>query len=292
MQNILKTILVLLLLVSAVALWFEFKLFPQREEFKGRADKLETAIHQIAAVTEQSDENSDAVVISKDQLKTFKGPTEGESPMDEPLNQLTIAAQNQLARLNDTRIELAAAKDTLVQREEELRVTKSDLATAKVTIQERESNISDLQASVAERDNTIRGLERSEKELKSHTDMLRVAIDDLEIQKRNLQDQVDSLAQKAEDLQARLSPEADVVQTAQGKLGVILFASPEWNFVVLGFDKDNTTPIAAQLEFLVHRADQLVGKVRVERVVENMAIAEIMTDWQQSLPKVGDQIML
>lgn len=292
MQNFLKIVLILLLLASAAALWFGVRLFPQREELKGRTQKLETAVRQIAATVEQSDDNPAFVVIAEDQLKAFKNPAGGPAPMDAPLNQLTVAAQNQLARLNDTRRVLGETKDTLAQTTEDLRATKSDLAAARTTIQERDESITGLQASVAERDNTIRAMERSEKELNGRVDTLKVAIDDLEIQKRNLQDQIAGLQQKVTDLEVRANPEASKAQLSQGQLGVVLFANPEWNFVVLGFDKDNMTPIAPKLEFLVHRADQLVGKVRVESVVENMAIAEILVDWQKLAPREGDNIML
>ncbi len=292
MQNFLKIVLILLLLASAAALWFGIRLFPQREELKGRAQKLETAIRQIAATVEQSDDNPAFVAIAEDQLKTFKDPAGGASPMDAALGQLTVAAQNQLARLNDTRRNLAQTKDTLAQTSEELRSTKSDLATARATIQERDESITGLQASVAERDNTIRSMERAEKELQSRMETLKVAIDDLEIQKRNLQDQIAGLQAKVTDLEARINPEAGKAQFTQGQMGVVLFANPDWNFVVLGFDKENATPIAPKLEFLVHRSDQLVGKVRVETVVDNMAIAEILSDWQKLPPREGDQIML
>ena len=292
MQTFLKLVLILLLLASAAALWFGIRLFPLREELKGRTQKLEAAVRQIAATVEQSDDNPAFVVIAEDQLKTFKNPAGGPAPMDAPLSQLTVAAQNQLARLNETRRVLGETRDTLAQTTEDLRATKSDLAAARTTIQERDESIAGLQASVAERDNTIRAMERSEKEMNGRVDTLKVAIDDLEIQKRNLQDQIAGLQRKVTDLEARANPEASKAQLSQGQLGVVLFANPEWNFVVLGFDKDNMTPIAPKLEFLVQRADQLVGKVRVESVVENMAIAEILVDWQKLAPREGDNIML
>lgn len=292
MQKTLNIILVLLLLAGAASLWFSIRLFPQREELKGRTQKLETAIRQIAATVEQSDDNPAFVVIPEDQLKTFKDPVSGASPMDVPLGTLTVAAQNQLARLNDTRYNLAQTKETLAQTTEDLRNTKSDLATARATIQERDESIAGLQVSVQERDNTIRSMERTEKELQARTETLKLAIDDLEIQKRDLQDQIAGLQTKVADLEARVNPDIGKAQIQQGQMGVVLFANPEWNFVVLGFDKDNETPIAPKLEFLVHREDRLVGKVRVETVADNMAIAEILTEWQKLPPREGDQLML
>jgi hypothetical protein len=42
---------------------------------------------------------------------------------------------------------------------------------------------------------------------------------------------------------------------------------------------------------MVFRLDKLVGKVRVASVIDNLAVAEIMSDWQQSVPQNGDGIL-
>lgn len=292
MKNFLKAVLVLQLLLSMAALWFSIQLFPQREELKGRTQKLENTIRQIAATVERSDEDQAFVSVPDDQLKTFRQLPDGPPPMDGILEQLTVAARNQLARLNETRHTLADTKSTLARTEDDLRSTRSDLAAARDTIRARDESIASLQNSLSDRDTSIRNMERAERELKERVELLQVAIDDLEIQKKNFIDQVAMLEQQVASLEAVVNPDADKSALSQGQLGVVLYASPEWNFVVLGFDPDNMATIAPRIEFLVHRADQLVGKVRVESIVDNMAIAEILDGWQRLPPQEGDHVML
>ncbi|MCA1808855.1 MAG: hypothetical protein ABR497_11875 [Kiritimatiellia bacterium] len=293
MKTFLKTVLVLLLAVSGVSLWFALKLFPQREELKGRTQKLETAIRQIAATVEQSDENQDFVVVPEDQLKTFRQQPGGPPPMDQALEQLTMAARNQLSRLKENRNELAEARTALAQVDETIRPIREELDQARETLRERDASIVSLQADITERESSIRGLERAERELKEREENLKVAIDDLEIQKKNFKDQITMLEQKVSTLEASLHPGVDErAKLAHGQLGVVLYSNPEWNFVVLGFEKENMDSITVKSEVLVHRADQLVGKVRVESIVNNMAIAEILNDWQRLPPREGDHVML
>jgi hypothetical protein len=42
---------------------------------------------------------------------------------------------------------------------------------------------------------------------------------------------------------------------------------------------------------LVHRADKFIGKVRIAYVQKSMAIADIMTDWEQSPIQEGDYVL-
>ena len=80
MDKVLKVLVVLVLLLSAVALTFEVVLFRQREELKGRNQKLATYTTQIAKTFEliPADSNVDLAVrdlphmqVTEDQLKPY-----------------------------------------------------------------------------------------------------------------------------------------------------------------------------------------------------------------------------
>ena len=74
-----------------------------------------------------------------------------------------------------------------------------------------------------------------------------------------------------------------------GLTGKITVVNSDWNFVVL--DIGSESGLVRDAQMLVHRADKLIGKVRISNVQKDMAIAEIMTDWEQSPIREGDYVL-
>ena len=58
-----------------------------------------------------------------------------------------------------------------------------------------------------------------------------------------------------------------------------------------GISPGSEKNIQPDLEFLVHRGDQLIGKVKVANVVDSLAIADIMGDWELFPIKKNDDVI-
>jgi hypothetical protein len=56
-------------------------------------------------------------------------------------------------------------------------------------------------------------------------------------------------------------------------------------------DIGSDSGLVRDAQMLVHRADKLIGKVRITNVQKSMAIAEIMMDWEQSPVREGDYVL-
>ncbi|MDP2991149.1 MAG: hypothetical protein Q8O57_11375, partial [Kiritimatiellota bacterium] len=139
---IMRSLVILLFALSITALVLGIILFQQRETLKGRTQKLEMAAKQVAATLEKDDTNPDVkLTLPDDQLKTYKAKPGGPPTMDGPLNQMVNAAQHQLTRLNNTRVELADAKTMLANARETLKIISNDLVTAQGAIKEQNVTI-------------------------------------------------------------------------------------------------------------------------------------------------------
>ena len=75
----------------------------------------------------------------------------------------------------------------------------------------------------------------------------------------------------------------------KGLAGKIVVVNKDWNFVVVDVGTDAGALVNGI--FLVHRQDQLIGKIRVSSVTRNLALAEIVNDWQASPFREGDKIV-
>ena len=285
-----KIVVIVLLVLNSAALIFGILLFQQRESLKGRTQKLETTIKQIASTIEAGDATEVKMVIQADQLKTYKQKPGGPPPMDIPLQQLTVAAQNQLARLNGTRSVLTETKVTLAKTEDELKTTQDDLTNAKGEIVKLNETVASKNAVIEEKEVSVKTLEREKGELTAKLDAVKPLIEDLETQNRDLTDQVAELEDKIQTVVSVSGP-SEKSQLPRGQQGTVLYVNPDWNFLIIEIRSKNQQNIMPDQELLVHRDDRLVGKIRVESIKDNMAIANIINDWQQLSPQRGDYVI-
>lgn len=283
--------IVLVLALSIGALVMAVLLFQQRETLKGRTQKLEGAIHKIAATLEVEGAINTMLTVSDDQLKTFKSKTGGPPTMDQPLNQLVSAAQSQLVRLNNTRSELADTKLVLAKTQDELKSTKIELASAQDKVKEQEGIIETKNNIISEKEVAIKNLEREKSDLITKADAMKVQLEEVEAEKRDLTDQVAALEDKVVGLEARLFPELQKKIIPKGQQGVVTCVNPDWNFLVIRLVPESVKAAAPDLEYMVYRVDKLIGKVRIASVTNDLAVAEIISDWQQAEPQNGDGIL-
>lgn len=288
---ILRISVVLIFVLSGAALVFGVLLFQERETLKGRTQRLEKSVKQVAGFIETGDDTGNTIMIADDQLKTFKQKPGGPPTMDVPLNQLETAAKYQLDRLNSTRVELADTKDTLMKTEADLKQRTEELDLANEKIGELNETIEAKNEVIKEKEVMVQNLEREKEECENKTAAMQGQIDELQITKRDLTDTLAELMGKVGQLEKQVSPALAMDKLNKGLQGVILYVNPEWNFVVFGISPGNEKNVQPDLEFLVHRGDQLIGKVKVANVVNSLAIADIMGDWELSPMKKNDDVI-
>lgn len=289
---IMRSLVILLFALSVTALVLGIILFQQRETLKGRTQKLEMAAKQVAATLEKDDTNPDVkLTLPDDQLKTYQAKPGGPPTMDGPLNQMVSAAQHQLIRLNNTRTELADTKTTLANTRETLKTTSNDLVAAQGTIKDQNATIEARNATINEKEVAIQKLEKEKSDLLANVETLKQQTDDLEAENRDLTDANAVLQAKVVELDKMVNPELRKAAIPKGQLGIVAYVNPEWNFVIVRMTPQNAKLIMPDLDLLIHRSARLVGKVRVQTVVDNLAVAEIVSDWQQMPCEKGDYVM-
>ncbi len=293
-KNIVLIALALILILGGVSTWFAYNLFMQREELKGRTQKLETAIHQVAANTEQGENSDKRVSIPPDQLKTYKVKPDGpQQTMDQPLSLLVAATASQMQSLLSTRATLEETRRILAETQEKLAKTEADLAAS-------QARVSDLTATVAARDNTIAEKESAIRVLE--TDIARKDIE-LADKQRVIEDQAveievlntahNDMEVRLAELEERLRPKRPEQKVKPGKQGEVIYVSEDWNFVIFALPENLEGEVSAGLELMVHRKDKLVGKIRATTVLQEkkIVIAEILNDFQKMSFKEGDGVL-
>ncbi len=295
MKMAMQVVVVVLLLLSGAALVMGLILFQQREMLKGRTLKLEAAIKQVAGTLEAGDDSDQKLVIPDDQLKTYKQKPGGPAAMDIPLNRLGLAAKDQLGRLNGTRATLKDTRETLAKTEDELRITQTNLATAKAEIVSLNATVAARDATIVARDDTIKDLERDKIELNTKIEGQNTRIANLEAETNKFAEQVVGLETEVkklkDDLARRTTGDQPAVPVlAKGQHGKVLYVDPEWNFLIISLSTEESQKnVGLNLELIIHRADQLVGKVRVKAIENNMAVADIVR--LQLQPQKGDFVI-
>ena len=289
---IMRSLVILLFALSGTALVLGIILFQQRETLKGRTQKLEIAAKQVAATLEKDDTNPDVkLTLPDDQLKTYQAKPGGAPTMDGPLNQMVSAAQHQLTRLNNTRVELADTKTMLANTRETLTITSNDLVAAQGTIKDQNATIEARNATINEKEVAIQKLEKEKSDLLANAETLKQQTEDLEAENRDLTDANAVLQAKVVELDKMVNPELRKAAIPKGQLGIVAYVNPEWNFVIVSMTPQNAKIMMPNLDLLIRRDARLVGKVRVQTVVDNLAVAEIVSDWQQMPCEKGDYVM-
>ena len=138
---------------------------------------------------------------------------------------------------------------------------------------------------------SIQKLEKEKTDLLANVETMKQQTDDLEAENRDLTDANAVLQAKVVELDKMVNPELRKAALPKGQLGSVAYVNPEWNFVIMRISPESAKNIVPDLELLIHRSDRLVGKVRVQTVVDNLVVAEIVSDWQQMPCEKGDYVM-
>ena len=274
MAKALKPLVVVLLVLSVVSLILGIILFSQRGEIKDRVQKNEAGILKIAENLHV--DGADATKLAGDlkNLKTMQTALEG----------IAVSALNRFEEVQNVKTDLENARTELEKTAKDLASAKTELSTAQTKVTELTDTMAQKDAEVAQAKSAMDQLQQDKTALQTQIDDLNNQLVKAEEEMRDLQDQVTTL-----DKIVKESTPTGNRPLPTGLTGKIAVVNPDWNFVVLNIGSDSGLVRDAQM--LVHRADKLIGKVKITNVQKNMAIAEIMMDWEQSPIHEGDYVL-
>lgn len=271
MGKALKPLVIVLLLLSILSLVLGIVLFSKREILKERTRLHEAGLAQIA----------EKIRYDKLDVAALKDVTQ----LQPQITQVAIAANNLYDDLQMTKQDLAATKQKLAETEQQLADTRAELEAAQNQIVALNATIEQKDAEIAQANNRIDQLEQDKISLQTQIDDLNTQMAQKEDQILELQSDVKTL----ENILAKLDQGTRQTKLV-GLTGRILVVNPDWNFVVL--DIGQAEGLTPNTELHVHRADKLVGKVRVSSVEQETAVADIVKDWEQTPVKEGDNVLI
>jgi len=269
MAKALKPLVIVLLILALVSLVLGLILFSQRNVLKKRTQTLEKA-----AVTFAQNIHTN---INAENLKKL-------DTMEPELNALATSAEIQYETLQNTKMDLENTRADLAKTKDELATTKVELSAAQAKVTELTDSLAQKEAEVAQAKSQIDQLQKDKTALQTQIGDLNNQLVKAEEEMRDLQDQVSTLDKIVKENTPSGKPPLPIGLT--GKIAVV---NSDWNFVVLDIGSD--AGLVRDAQMLVHRADKLIGKVKISNVQKSMAIAEIMMDWEQSPIREGDYVL-
>ena len=301
MGKLLRVLVVLLLLLGIAALVLGLLLFQKRETLKGHVQDLSVQVERVAAniEAEQADDltKSDNPKMNKDvtaaklqgyTLDPVTKKVSTNAPMMIAMAQLVGKSAIELSRLNDTRTALGQ------------KIQELDAATNKIA--GLEANVTKLEGEKKQLQDSVTGLEKDVAEKKAKIQELTTTIEEANTKITDLQEQVaklkDSLLDKDDEIKTlketldkfkkNVSSTNGVPQN--GTKGKIVLVNKNWNFVIISLT-DNTG-VASGMELTIHRGDQLIGKAKVTDLNDQyrLAIGDLLPNWKQADPEVGDYV--
>jgi hypothetical protein len=286
MAKALRIFVVAVLVCSCAALALGILLFNQREQLKGRTQKLEQSVLSVAQSLSAPKEPfipAIAETLDPEQLKVFANKANPADTMEVPLNKLRAIVNNRYEELFNTYSDLKSERDAHAATRAELAKTRQELADARQEIASLKDELARKEAELAEARQRISDLEGQVASLEASIAELKTQLAASEEKRKDLEDEVTQLKLQL-DMLGRGDGEVKVPPVH----GEILLVNSEWNFVVLNIGM--TDKLVPNVEMMVHRNDQLVGKVRVSSVMERCAVAEIQRGWEQLPIQEGDRV--
>ena len=108
-----------------------------------------------------------------------------------------------------------------------------------------------------------------------------------------LQDQVAQLEEDKSVLEVQLEKcDKELhkeITMKPGTTGTIVYANKDWNFVVI--DIGSNDGVQSTAEMIVHRGEDMIGKIKISAVRDDVSIAEVLPDYQKATVKEGDDVL-
>lgn len=197
-------------------------------------------------------------------------------------------AENNLASTSNL---LNQTKATLATTEEELNGTKQQLATVQENLKKTSG---ELATAIAAKNTAQQELAKWD-QLGVKPEQVRAMIADVKMKAdaiAALEDEKKILSDRVRELDNRIKllvGDNYEVPLPAGTKGNVVAVDPKWNFVILDIGRDKAILEGGVL--MVHRNSQLVGKVRINEVMQNRSIASMMPGWKLGDIEEGDQVL-
>ncbi len=191
------------------------------------------------------------------------------------------AAQEEIKQKD---IELAAAKEALGAKDQQITLLNNELTRTKGELSIARAEAAKAQARVVQYELT--GLEPDE--VKEVIARLKKSLEDIKgletvIAKRD--GDIKVLENRIRDL---IGDDAPVILPA-GLKGKVVTVDPKWDFVVINLGTNDGLLLNGQM--LVARDGKLLAKVRIVNVMENKAIANVVSGWKLDDILEGDTVL-
>ncbi|MDR0994367.1 MAG: hypothetical protein LBN38_07390 [Verrucomicrobiota bacterium] len=287
MAKLLKPLVVIVLLVSIAALVIQATvLFPKRTLIKDRTQKLENGMNRVVSTLRGSlsEDIQQAVPFAISNLRVDKTADIGR--MDAELNRAHSVAQAVLQGWEDTKTDLENTRLDLENTRNELEITRNQLEDARTQIVQLNETIRAKDQELIEQSNLIASLEEEKSSLEMQLANLNEELDALRDQVAGLEEEKNAL----ELILAQYDKEADsTTNMAVGTTAKIVYLNPDWNFVIIDIGEASGAKVGA--EMIIHRGDQMLGKIQLSRVLDNVSIAEVLPDFQKDSIQEGDDVL-
>jgi prefoldin subunit 5 len=290
MAKLLKPLVVIVLLVSIAALCIQaVVLFPRRTLIKERTQKLEGGLERIIATLKGDKSLLSAEAKQQAQFNVANlriGTREELFKIDTELNNAGRVANAVLDGWQFTQTDLENTRQDLENTRAELENTKSQLEDARTQIVQLNETIRAKDQELVEKSNLIASLEDEKSTLQAQ-------VNDLTSQVASMQDQIAQLEEDKSVLETQLEKcDKELhkeITMKPGTAGKIVYANATWNFVVIDIGSNDGAQSSA--EMIVHREDQMIGKIRISAVRDNVSIAEVLPAFQKDAVKEGDNVL-
>lgn len=206
--------------------------------------------------------------------------------------------QKELARANKLEKDLAQAQEDLKQKEAELAAAQKQIQAKDAEIAQLHTDLDraneQLRIARAERDKAQAELTRYQltglqpEEIKEVIARLKDSLDKVKTLEGTITDkdrEINGLKVRIAEL---VGDEAPVILPA-GLKGKIVTVDPKWDFVVINLGKEDGLLLNGQM--LVSRDGKLLAKVKIVNVMENRAIANVMSGWKLNDIMEGDTVL-
>ena len=290
MAKLLKPLVVIVLLVSIAALVIQAAvLFPKRTLIKERTQKLENGLDRVVGTLKgpQSLLSEEAKGQAAFSAKNLKIGNKIDLPrLDSELNRANQVANAVLEGWQFTQTDLENTRQDLENTRAELESTKAQLEDARTQIVQLNETIRAKDQELEEKSNVIAGLEDEKASLTAQ-------VADLTAQIAGLQDQVAQLEEDKSVLEVQLEKcDKELhkeITMKPGTTGTIVYANKDWNFVVI--DIGSNDGVQSTAEMIIHRGEEMIGKIKISAVRDDVSIAEVLADYQKATVKEGDHVL-
>lgn len=283
MGKVLRVFLILALPVSLAALALEWFMFQQRQELQRRQATLKAALSRISAKISAAREPYIEPLGEPIRPEQLASSAEMAAP-------LAALASNAIARCE----QLFQTKDTLKQTRDELTATQQELARTRQELEMARQEIASLNEQINQKNAQIAQARQKVNEIRAQIEELNRQVNEQKEQIAQLERSKAELVEAKQRLEDALAPflppplpSRELIRNLRGQ---VLIVDPKWNFVVLDIGKN--AGVQKNTMLLVHRGDEMIGRIRISDVRDEISVADIERDWMRGPVQPGDRVFV